>query len=209
MYPSFDSFTIPPHGQNDALKVDRYMYAAPVVCMVLSQIIVSQKQFLQLIFKCLIRFINTQCRTVRPWLTQVSLPTVLIAKRATEFGITNTLRYLQQKFADCSLKESTKYKSELFSQVKSGQDLTIKNFMKSKKVKTFCTCWVKRWTNSYFGSMWRVGESEDQHHMIQIMPNSCCTQACNLPNYRSLFVFVYTKTPHRRVNENLSSSITS
>ena len=48
--------------------------------------------------------INT---TRGPYATFTAAEKVVIAKRAAEFGVTNTLRYYQEKFADHPLKEST------------------------------------------------------------------------------------------------------
>uniref|UniRef100_A0A1X7SY85 DDE-1 domain-containing protein n=1 Tax=Amphimedon queenslandica TaxID=400682 RepID=A0A1X7SY85_AMPQE len=61
-----------------------------------------------------------------------------IAKRAAEFGETNTLKHLSKEYEDWPLKESTvrtwmlKYKKELASRVKKGEDTSI-TALKGKK----------------------------------------------------------------------------
>ena len=61
-----------------------------------------------------------------------------IAKRASEFGVTNTIKF-SKKFADRPLKESTvrtwvmKCRKELASRVKLGQNLTIKELPTQKR----------------------------------------------------------------------------
>ena len=62
-----------------------------------------------------------------------------IAKRAAEFGVTNTIRYFRKEFNDRPLKESTvrtwmnAYKKELARRVRLKQSLTIDKLPKKKR----------------------------------------------------------------------------
>ena len=62
-----------------------------------------------------------------------------IAKRASEFGVTNTIRFFSKEFVDRPLKESTvwtwmtKYRQELASRIKLGKKLTIEELQTKKR----------------------------------------------------------------------------
>lgn len=63
----------------------------------------------------------------------------MIAKRAAEFGVTNTIRYFNKKFPDRELKESTvrtwtsNYKNELAAKKKRGEYLSITKLASKKR----------------------------------------------------------------------------
>ncbi len=61
-----------------------------------------------------------------------------ISKRASEFGVTSTVRYFNKKFTDRELKESTvrtwanQYRKELATRKKEGKDMTVVKLVSKK-----------------------------------------------------------------------------
>lgn len=82
---------------------------------------------------------DTQKTSRGQYLSYTDKERARIAKRASEFGVTNTIRHFSKEFADRPLKESTvrtwmpKYRQELANRVKLGKNLTIKELQTKKR----------------------------------------------------------------------------
>ena len=82
---------------------------------------------------------SSHSRKRGPYLSYTEEEKARIAKRAAEFGVTNTLRYFNKEFVNRPLKESTVrtwmtvYKKELASRVKLGAESFKIEKLKTKK----------------------------------------------------------------------------